>query len=117
MKFYCPAFKGSHSMLEIGTNVLLSSDGIIYLYKALFILFIFFKSLIQDLLIWVQETGNLLVFQICFFFFRYRAWILILTFLVYTCYHMSKKPVSVVKVICLYCYGNSIHLKILMCHL
>ncbi|VDI65278.1 Hypothetical predicted protein [Mytilus galloprovincialis] len=27
----------------------------------------------------------------------YRAWILILTFLVYTCYHMSKKPVSVVK--------------------
>lgn len=29
---------------------------------------------------------------------RYRGFILLLTFLIYTCYHMSRKPISVVKV-------------------
>lgn len=29
---------------------------------------------------------------------RYRAFILLITFLIYTCYHMSRKPISVVKV-------------------
>ncbi|KAI4529904.1 hypothetical protein MG293_019760 [Ovis ammon polii] len=28
---------------------------------------------------------------------RYRAFILLITFLIYTCYHMSRKPISVVK--------------------
>ena len=29
---------------------------------------------------------------------RYRGFILLLTFLIYTCFHMSRKPISVVKV-------------------
>lgn len=29
---------------------------------------------------------------------RYRGFILLLTFFIYTCYHMSRKPISVVKV-------------------
>lgn len=29
---------------------------------------------------------------------RYRGFILLLTFLIYTCYHMSRKPISIVKV-------------------
>lgn len=28
----------------------------------------------------------------------YRGFILLLTFFIYTCYHMSRKPISVVKV-------------------
>lgn len=29
---------------------------------------------------------------------RFRGFILLLTFFIYTCYHMSRKPISVVKV-------------------
>lgn len=29
---------------------------------------------------------------------RFRGFILVLTFFIYTCYHMSRKPISVVKV-------------------
>uniref|UniRef100_G3WTW9 Glucose-6-phosphate exchanger SLC37A2 n=1 Tax=Sarcophilus harrisii TaxID=9305 RepID=G3WTW9_SARHA len=32
------------------------------------------------------------------FCYRYRGFILLLTFLIYTCYHLSRKPISVVKV-------------------
>jgi OPA family glycerol-3-phosphate transporter-like MFS transporter 1/2 len=29
---------------------------------------------------------------------RFRGFILLLTFFIYTCYHMSRKPISIVKV-------------------
>lgn len=31
-------------------------------------------------------------------FSRFRGFILLLTFLIYACYHMSRKPISIVKV-------------------
>lgn len=39
-----------------------------------------------------------LLIQMPTFFCRYRGFILLLTFLIYTCYHMSRKPISIVKV-------------------
>ena len=37
---------------------------------------------------------------------RYRASVLLLTFVAYTCYHMSRKPISVVKTRLLNCTGE-----------
>jgi len=38
--------------------------------------------------------------------YRYRIIILLATFLAYTCYHMSRKPISVVKTRLLNCTGD-----------
>lgn len=42
--------------------------------------------------------ANLLLAQMPAFSCRFRGFILLLTFFIYTCYHMSRKPISVVKV-------------------
>lgn len=42
--------------------------------------------------------ANFLLTQMPAFSCRFRGFILLLTFFIYTCYHMSRKPISVVKV-------------------
>ena len=54
------------------------------------------------ILFWAPLWSFVLLFStICSFqtlFYRYRGFILFLTFLFYTAYHLSRKPISIVKV-------------------
>lgn len=45
-----------------------------------------------------QLAPGFLLIWMSVFSCRFRGFILLLTFLIYTCYHMSRKPISVVKV-------------------
>ena len=46
---------------------------------------------------WAFPVAAVVDFNMFFFFCRYRTSVLIITFLSYTAYHLSRKPISIVK--------------------